>query len=934
MTKKLFLLDAMALIYRAHFAFIKNPRITSRGLNTSAVFGFTTTLLEILQKEKPSHIGVAFDTSAPTFRHEQFSDYKAHRQEQPEDITIAIPLVKEIVRALGIPVLEQDGFEADDIIGTIAKIAARQGFTVYMMTPDKDYGQLVSENIFLYKPSFMGNEVEILGVKEVLEKWGIERVEQVVDFLGLQGDAVDNIPGIPGVGEKTARKLLAQYGSVENLIANVDKLSGKLKEAIQQFGQQGLLSKELARINTNVPIAFEAEKFVYKGIQPDNVKLKAIFEELEFKTLTKKLFGEELNAAKTPAKIISQPTLFQEEPTQIAAENEETITEKPFYTLSNTLHDYRIIDNEHLRKSLAYYLSIQHEICFDTETTSLESYEAELVGLSFSYYKSEAYYVPIPADVEEAKKILADFKEIFENEKITKIGQNLKYDLMVLANYGIEVKGQLYDTMLAHYLLDPEARHNMDALAEKYLHYRPVSIETLIGKKGKDQDSMRNVPLPKIAEYAAEDADITLQLKQQLAPLIAQHPKLNALLTDIELPLVHVLVTMERNGVKIDTDALRQSSEELEIEMGKLQEQIYTLAGESFNIDSPKQLGVILFEKLKLDDKPKKTATGQYATGEEILVSLTDKHEIVHKILEYREIQKLKSTYIDALPLLISPKDGLIHTSFNQTVTATGRLSSVNPNLQNIPIRTEKGREIRKAFVPRSEEFLLMSADYSQIELRIMASLSQDETMMAAFRQGKDIHAATAAKIFHVPLENVDAQMRRKAKTANFGIIYGISAFGLSQRLNIGRKEAAELIEAYFNEFPSVKKYMEYIVEFARKHEYVETILGRRRYLRDINSRNHTNRSFAERNAINSPIQGSAADLIKKAMVDIHAWMKKEKLRSKMILQVHDELLFDVYLPEKDLMAKTIPEFMRNAMKIDVPLEVEIGFGKNWLEAH
>ncbi|GAB4327690.1 MAG: DNA polymerase I [Flammeovirgaceae bacterium] len=947
--KKLFLLDAMALIYRAHFAFSKNPRINSKGLNTGAAFGFTNTLLEILQKEKPTHIGVAFDTPAPTFRHVQFADYKANRQEQPEDITIAIPLVKEIVRAFQIPVIELDGYEADDLIGTLAKKAGNHGFKVYMMTPDKDYGQLVDENIFLYKPAFMGNDVEVMGVKEVLEKWGIEKIEQVVDFLGLQGDTIDNIPGIPGIGEKTARKLLAEYGSVENLVANAEKLTGKLKETVKQFGYQGILSKKLATININSPLEFDEQALLYKGF--DKTKLKVIFAELEFKTLEKRLFGEELApTSKTTTKNIPvgagvQPSLFggatinskNNQNTDIQEDEKESelnATKENLHTVADTPHDYRLIDNEHLRKSLVYYLGLQKEFCFDTETTSLDSYEAELVGISFSYYKGDAYYVPIPADFETAKKIVGEFKEIFENENIIKIGQNLKYDLMVLANYGIQLKGAIYDTMLAHYLLDPESRHNMDALAEKYLHYQPISIEELIGKKGKGQASMRDVEISKIVEYAAEDADITLQLKQHLAPLLAQNQKLDELLKTVEFPLVNVLADIERNGVRIDIEALKLSSGELETEMKVLQKKIYEIAEEEFNIDSPKQLGTILFEKLKLVEKPKKTATGQYATGEEILLTLSDKHEIVSNILEYRQIQKLKSTYIDALPDLISPKDKLIHTSFNQAVAATGRLSSVNPNLQNIPIRTAKGRQIRKAFVPRSEDFILMSADYSQVELRIMASFSKDEVMIEAFRQKKDIHAATAAKIFKVELEKVDGEMRRKAKTANFGIIYGISAFGLSQRLNIGRKEAAEIIEAYFKEFPSVKKYMDDIVQFAREHEYVETLMGRRRYLRDINSKNHTNRSFAERNAINTPIQGTAADLIKKAMVDIYSWMKKEKVKSKMILQVHDELLFDVHHNEKDLMAEKIPYFMENALKMEVPLEVEIGFGKNWLEAH
>jgi DNA polymerase-1 len=943
--KKLFLLDAFALIYRAHFAFSKNPRINSKGMNTGAVLGFTNTLLDVINNEKPTHLGVAFDTSAPTFRHVSFQAYKAQRQEQPEDITLAIPYIKRLCTAFQIPILELDGYEADDIIGTIAKKAEKEHYQVYMMTPDKDYAQLVDEHIFLYKPAYLGNEVEKLGVKEVLAKWEIQQVSQVTDILGLQGDAVDNIPGIPGIGAKTAVKLIAEFGSVENLVANAHKLKGKQRENIEQFGHQGILSKQLATININVPIDFEEEKLKYKGFNPD--LLKVLFDELEFRTLRRKLFGEE-KSTDSQAEQVNQSTKTQQNTPQgslffgkveISLENrpdlsipsnaEQLSTDKQ--TIETTLHDYHIIDTPALRKSLIHFLSLQEEFCFDTETTSTDPYESELVGMSFAYLKNEAFYVPIPANQTEAKQIVHEFKNIFENPHIKKIGQNIKYDVIVLKNYGIEVQGISFDTMLAHYLIDPDTRHNMDVLAENYLHYSPISIETLIGK-GKNQGSMREVEIEKVAEYAAEDADITLQLKNIFVPILKKD-NLEELFHKVEMPLVEVLADVERNGVKIDVEALNLYSKDLEKELKDIEQSIYSLAGEPFNISSPQQLGKILFEKLKLVDKPKKTKTGQYATGEEILATLTE-HQIVREIQEYRQMLKLKSTYIDALPTLVSKKDGLIHTSYNQAVAATGRLSSNNPNLQNIPIRTERGKEIRKAFVPRSEDFIIVSADYSQVELRIMASFSKDAAMVEAFRQGKDIHTATASKIFKVPENEVSSDMRRKAKTANFGIIYGISAHGLSQRLNIPRKEAAQIIDAYFAEFPAVKTYMDEVIQFAQEHEYVETMLGRRRYLRDINSRNFTQKSFAERNAINAPIQGSAADIIKLAMIHIHQWLKSEKLKSKMIMQVHDELVFDVYLPEYDLISVKIKELMENAFQMEVPLVVEVGKGENWLEAH
>lgn len=930
--KKLFLLDAMALIYRAHFAFSKNPRINSKGLNTGIMLGFTNTLLEVLEKEKPTHIAVAFDTKAPTFRHVQFEPYKANRQEQPEDIEVGTPWVKQIVQAFNIPVLEMDGFEADDIIGTIAKKAERTSFEVYMMTPDKDYGQIVEDHIFLYKPAFMGNGVDIMGPKEVCAKWDIEHVDQVRDILGLMGDAVDNIPGIPGIGEKTAVKLLKEFGTVEELLKNTHKLKGKQKENVENFAQQGLLSKELATIKIDVPVDFDEVALRYDG--PDEEKLKAIFAELEFRTLTQRVFGEKMK--KPQVKVSEQLGLFGGMETEV---KEEFVEESPIPapvlhdSILTTAHDYHKVEGEKAIKELIGYLELQEEFCFDTETTSLNPNEAELVGLSFSYVPGEAFYVPIPSDQEKTKEILEMFRDLFANEQIAKIGQNVKYDMLVLMNYGIEVKGKLYDTMLAHYLIEPEGKHSMDWLAQQYLNYKPVSIESLIGKKGKNQGNMRDVEVDEVVAYAAEDADITLKLKQKFDPIIKANG-LEKLLHEVESPLISVLAEMEFEGVKIDTASLAELSTILDEESKEIEKRVYELAGVRFNLASPKQLGDVLFEKLKLDPKAKKTKTGQYATGEEVLSKLAGEHEIAQAILDYRQMVKLKSTYVDALPTMINPKTGRVHTTYNQFVAATGRLSSINPNLQNIPIRTARGREIRKAFVPRDEQHVLLAADYSQIELRIMAAFSKDESMIEAFKNGRDIHATTAAKIFQVPLEEVTSDMRRKAKTANFGIIYGISAFGLSQRLNISRTEAKDIIDAYFKEFPAVKSYMDDCIEKARKNEYVETILGRRRYLRDINSRNATMRGFAERNAINAPIQGSAADLIKVAMIQVHHWMKKEKLQSKMILQVHDELVFDAHKDEVELLKREIPKLMSNAVRIAVPLEVETGIGGNWLEAH
>lgn len=923
-TKKLFLLDAMALIYRAHFAFSKNPIVNSKGTNTGAILGFTNSLVEILTKEQPSHIMVAFDTSAPTFRQETFQEYKAQREAQPEDIQVAIPYVKKIIDAFQIKRMESDGYEADDIIGTIAKKAAKDGYKVYMMTPDKDFSQLVEENIFLYKPAYMGNAVDILGIPEVLKKFDIDNVDQVRDVLGLQGDSIDNIPGIPGVGAKTATKLLREFGTVENIVANADQLKGKLQERIIEFGQQGILSKELATIKIDVPLDFGHLECEYKGYDYEN--LRAIFDELEFRTLAKRLMGDD-GVLKPEGR---QLNMFDAPPSdQKPIESEVTNRD----TIDTVKHQYHLVDTEEDRNTLITKIKAAGEFCFDTETTSLYSVDAVLVGMAIALKSHEGYYLPFPKDIEETRKIMAKFKEVFEDDQIKKVGQNLKFDVCVLNNYGIDVQGAMFDTMIAHYLLEPDSRHNMTLLSENYLNYTPVPIEDLIGKKGKKQDNMQNVPLEKIKEYAAEDADITLQLKEKFVPLLIEN-KVDKLYYEIESPLIPVLATMEKNGVKVDVDFLGHLSRDMNKEIGEIEKCIYDIAGVEFNIGSPKQLGEVLFEHMKLMEKPRKTRTGQYATGEEILSKLAIENEICRKILDYRELVKLKSTYIDALPTLLSPVDGRLHTTYNQAVAATGRLSSNNPNLQNIPIRTDKGREIRKAFVPRDEDHILLSADYSQVELRIMASFSKDEVMIDAFREGKDIHAATAAKIFKVPLEEVDSEMRRRAKTANFGIIYGISAWGLSERLSIPRKEAGDIIKAYWEEFPAVKKYMDDVINSAREREYVETITGRRRYLRDINSRNATMRGFSERNAINAPIQGSAADIIKKAMIEIHNWLVKEKMKTKMILQVHDELIFDVYHREKEIVAEKVTELMQKAANLEVPLVVESGYGENWLAAH
>ena len=931
----------MALIYRAHFAFAKTPRISSKGINTSAVFGFANTILEVINKEKPDYLGVAFDTPKPTFRHIEYTPYKAQRQEQPEDITIAIPYVKRLVEAMDIPLLILDGYEADDVIGTIAKKAVRANpdIEVFMMTPDKDYGQLVEERIKMYKPAFMGKGVEVLGPKEVCQRWNIANVDQVIDMLGLMGDAVDNIPGIPGVGEKTAQKLIEQFGSLENLLDNTDQLKGKLQENLINFREQGILSKHLARIMLEVPVEYEEEKL--KATPPNRALLEPLLEELEFRTLRKRILGEDepvvAKVKASPKVDANQMDMFGSPAPSVATTpdtEEDEVSTTSYSNLSNTAHQYHLVQGENAIKSLISFLDRQDSFCFDTETTSLVAIEAALVGMSFSYRKGEAFYVPFPEDPAACQAQADLFKAIFAKESTIKIAQNIKYDMSVLRNYGIEIKGATYDTMLAHYLIEPEKRHGMDALALAYLSYEPMSIENLIGKKGAKQGNMREVELNLIKEYAAEDADITLQLKPFLDKQLTTNPKAVQLLQEVEMPLARVLSTIECEGVNLDVPFLQEMSKTLEADSKAVQEKIFATAGQEFNIASPKQLGEILFEKLKLDPKAKKTKTGQYMTGEEVLSKLEAEHEIASLILDFRELQKLKSTYVDALPALISPKTGRIHTSFMQAVTATGRLSSKDPNLQNIPIRTVRGREIRKAFIPRDENHLILSADYSQIELRIMAAFSKDESMLDAFNNGLDVHKATAAKVFHVPLEEVTSDMRRKAKTVNFGIIYGVSAFGLAAQLAISRTEAKEIIDQYFVEFPKVKTFMDQSITDARENGYVETVLGRRRYLRDILSANMNERGFAERNAINAPIQGSAADMIKVAMIQIQDFLERENLKSKMILTVHDELVFDAHKDEVDYLKTQINKIMCEAMDLGVAMETGIGVGENWLEAH
>lgn len=931
--KKLFLLDGMALIYRAYFALNKVPRLTSYGLNTGAIMGFTNTLLEVLKNQNPSHIAVVFDTAAPTNRHIEFEAYKAHRQEMPEDLSKSIPYIFKLVEGFNIPLITMDGYEADDIIGTLAKQAEKEGFTVYCMTPDKDFGQLVSDNIFIYKPARMGNGAEVQGVPEILEKWEIDDVSQVIDILGLWGDAVDNIPGIPGIGEKTAKKLVKEFGSVEGLIANSDKLKGKQQENVINFAEQGLISKKLATILLDVPVTLNEEQLQVTA--PNKELLEPLFAELEFRTLGKRVFGDDFSTIDNSTKANSaQMDLFAvEQPTDSNIAEQPTAVLSPNLTIKDTEHDYVLIDNPEKIEELANTLSQQTAICFDTESTGIDPLLADIVGLSFSFEKGKAYYVPTPADAKQAQLIVDSFKPIFENKSIQKIGQNLKYDILLLSRYGVRIQGPLFDTMLAHYLIDPDTRHGMDILSETYLGYTPISITELIGNKGKNQGNMRDVAIEIAKDYAAEDADITWQLYEKFAPLLSETAT-KSLAEQVEFPLVYVLSEMEKNGVKIDTDTLKTFSLSLEKDIASIEQRIYDKTGTKFNIASPKQLGEILFDKLQLDPKAKKTKTGQYKTGEEVLVALAHKSDIVQDILDFRQYQKLKSTYVDALPTLINPETGLIHTSYNQAVAATGRLSSTNPNLQNIPIRTEKGREVRKAFVPRSENHTILSADYSQIELRIMAELSQDENMLEAFIKGYDIHRATAAKVYNVDLDEVTSDQRRNAKAVNFGIIYGQSAFGLSQNLGISRREAADIIDQYFAQYSGVRAYMSKAVESAKEKGYAETILKRRRYLRDINSANMTVRGFAERNAINAPIQGSAADMIKIAMIQIQKDIEDQKLSGKMIMQVHDELVFDVPKNEVETFKRIISERMTKAITLRVPIEVEIGEGSNWLEAH
>ncbi|WP_142684515.1 DNA polymerase I [Chitinophaga polysaccharea] len=939
MEKKLFLLDAMALIYRAYYALIRNPRITSAGRNTNAQFGFTTTLLDLINKEKPTHIAVAFDTHAPTERHTTYTDYKANREDAPEDLLDALPDIKRIIEGFNIPVVELDGYEADDVIGTLAWQAADAGYTVYMVTPDKDYGQLVRDNVFIYKPPYMGNKEEIMGPKEVCEKWQIQDVHQVIDILGLMGDAVDNIPGIAGIGEKTAMKLLAQYHTLENVLDNADTIGGKMGEKIKAGRENALLSKELATIITNVPVTFHEEDFCIKDC--DKGKLTDIFMELEFKTLGKRILGEGFaGSASVEAKArVVQTDLFG---TTVVTEEVTVTTEETVETgnilqadknIHNTPHEYEVIDTPEKRTALLQQLLQQSEISFDTETTGTDANEAEIVGMSFSFKRGSAYYIPMPADNTAARAIIHEFTPLFQHPSIVLIGQNIKYDMLILKWYGMEITTSLFDTMLAHYLIEPEGRRSMDALSAQYLQYEPVSIESLIGKKGKGQGNMRDVEIEKIKEYAAEDADITLQLKEKFAPMLPEKAVDNVFY-DIENPLVKVLADMEYEGIALDTQALADYSRELEKEIKRAEESVYEQAGVRFKLASPKQLGEVLFEKLQLDPKAKKTRTGQYATGEDVLQKLSNKHKIVEDILIFRELSKLKSTYVDSLPLLLNKRTNRIHTSYNQAVAVTGRLSSNNPNLQNIPIRTDRGREIRKAFIPRNEEYVLLSADYSQIELRIIAAISEDKEMMAAFQQGIDIHAATAAKVYNVALEDVTPDMRRNSKSVNFGIIYGVSAFGLSENLGIPRSEAKMLIDNYFAQYPSIKKYMDDQIKFASEKGYVQTLLGRKRWLKDINSSNAVVRGFAERNAINMPIQGTAADMIKLAMIAIHKAFKERNLKSRMLLQVHDELVFDAHRSELDIIKPLILDLMRNALPLAVPVEAEMGTGNNWLEAH
>ena len=946
---KLFLLDAYALIYRAYYALIKNPRINSKGFNTSAVLGFVNTLEDVLKKENPTHIGIAFDPSGPTFRHEAYEQYKAQREETPEVIRQSVPIIKDVIRAYRIPILEMPGFEADDVIGTLATEAGKQGIKTYMMTPDKDYGQLVSENVFMYRPKYGDKEFEVLGVEEVKAKFNIESPLQVIDMLGLMGDSSDNIPGCPGVGEKTAQKLIAQYGSIENLLSHSEELKGALKTKVETNKDMITFSKFLATIKTDVPIELNLEEL--KRETPDEEALRKIFEELEFRTLIERVLGKEkkVTIPETPApsrgdgqlSLFGEPTgaqtgkITNSQGDLFAEFADEGTGDSKFSSLASleSIHyDYQLLDTEVKRTEFLQIIKTKKIFSLDTETTDIDPIHAELVGMSFSYAENQAFYIPIPADREEATQIVNEFKELLENEQTLKVGQNIKYDILVLSNYGVNVKGPMFDTMIAHYVLQPELRHNMDYLAEIYLNYRTIPIEDLIGSKGKKQGNMRDLPAEAVYKYACEDADVTLKLQRVLKKELDDSGA-SSLFYDIEMPLVPVLAYMEKNGVCLDTEALKETSQHFTARMNQIEKEIYQLADMEFNVSSPKQVGEVLFDKLKIVNKAKKTKTGQYVTSEEVLEGLRGKHDIVGKILDYRGLKKLLSTYIDALPLLINPKTGKIHTSFNQTVTATGRLSSSNPNLQNIPIRNEDGKEIRKAFIPE-EGCEFFSADYSQIELRIMAHLSGDKNMIDAFQEGDDIHAATASKVYKIGLDEVTREQRSKAKTANFGIIYGISVFGLAERMNVPRSEAKELIDGYFATYPQVKEYMDKSIERARENGYIETIFGRKRFLPDIHSHNAVVRGYAERNAINAPIQGSAADIIKVAMVHIYQRFLSEGIRSKMILQVHDELNFSVYPEEREKVQQIVIEEMEKAYAMQVPLRADCGWGKNWLEAH
>lgn len=940
--KRLFLLDAYALIFRGYYALIKNPRINSKGMDTSAIMGFVNSLFDVIKREKPDHLAVCFDKGGSVERTELFEDYKANRDETPDAIRIAVPYIQNILKAMQIPVVELEGFEADDIIGTLAKQAEKEDYKVFMVTPDKDFGQLVSENIFMYRPARMGNGIEIWGIPEVQKRFGVERPEQVIDYLGMMGDASDNIPGLPGVGDKTAKKFIADFGDMEGLLANTDKLKGKMKEKVEENAELGRLSRKLAEINLNCDVTFNATD--YEMSEPDSPKVQQIFEELEFRRLKDqfiKIFSEEsveASPASNAPKAIEksqvagsgQFSLFGGSPADAPATIKD---ENSRNTVTNVSHSYQSVVPGLGMKLFLDKLMKQTSVCFDTETTSINPLQAELVGIAFSWEAKKGFYIPIPEEKEACMEILEQLRPFFESESIEKIGQNLKYDIKVMKNYGVEVKGKLFDTMLAHYLINPDMRHNMDVLAETYLNYTPVSITELIGKKGKNQLSMRQVPVEKQTEYASEDADITLQLAQHFRPELAA-AKTEELFENIEVPLLRVLADMEIEGINLNENFLNDLSSELDTDIKNLEQKIYEAAGQEFNIASPKQLGEILFDKLKLVDKPKKTKTGQYSTAEDVLSYLAKDHEIIQNVLDYRGLAKLKSTYVDALPNEVQQHSGRVHTDYMQTVAATGRLSSNNPNLQNIPIRTERGRQVRKAFVPRDENYVLLAADYSQIELRIIAALSEEDTMIEAFKNGEDIHASTASRVFNVPIEEVTREQRGNAKTVNFGIIYGVSAFGLSNQTDLSRSEAKELIETYYKTYPKLRNYMGEQVDFARDNGYVQTVLGRRRYLKDINAGNQVVRGAAERNAVNAPIQGSAADIIKIAMINIHKKLSEGGYKTKMLLQVHDELVFDCYKPELDEMKALIKSEMENAYTLAVPLDVEVGIGENWLEAH